>query len=86
MLLLSSSSRIQTQLFPLPFDFAMLNLKSWQNVKFLGGFGSLHKTRVEAVGMDETSKEEFVGKEEKENHGLDFEEYMNLQVLNYLFS
>lgn len=85
MLLLSSSSRIQTQLFPLPFDFVMLNLKSWQNVRFLG-FGSLHETRVEAMGMDETSKEEFVGKEEKENHGLDFGEYMNLQVLNYLFS
>lgn len=30
------------------------------------------KTTVEAMGMAETSKEEIVGKGEKENHGLDF--------------
>lgn len=44
------------------------------------------KTRVEAMGMDEISKEEIVDKEKKENHGLDFEECMHLHALHYLCS
>lgn len=30
------------------------------------------RTGVEAMGVDDISKEEIVDKEEKENHGLDF--------------
>ena len=39
---------------------------------FLAGFGTLKETVVEAMRMDETSKEEIVDKGEKENHGLEF--------------
>ena len=53
----------------------VLPCQIWNVVKmwnFLAGFGTLKETLVEAMGMDETSKEEIIDKVEKENHGLDF--------------
>lgn len=45
------------------------------------------KTRVEAMGVDDTSKEEIVDKEEKENHGLDLggiHAFIDIKLLIYL--